>query len=257
MDVIVLGSYERFLVGYTYKSSSSSTATTTTTTTTTVASPSSTLAAQSAATATGLRRRFCTAAHLGPVRCVSAGGVGSRSTLVASGGADDTVRVLDVFGMRDRGSLLTRHTGDVASLALYVPPACTTPSHIFSGGHDGSIAVWEAADMNHVKTLWAPAMATYTKPSSSTAAMKHREDPAAVSAMAVHGSGCVLMSAAADKTMSVWNLSSGTCSLVHAALHTAPSSSIPIHPPSHPIDRVRPCQCNAPTHSSGLLSAFR
>ena len=94
-DVLVLGTYERFVIGYEFDSAAA-------------------IAGGEGRTenvgesGNMLRRRFCLAAHLGPVQCVSGSSLPAprTSNIVVSGGADDTIRVIDVYSMKDRGTLV-------------------------------------------------------------------------------------------------------------------------------------------------------
>ena len=191
-DVVVLGSYERFLVGYSLDNGGGA-----------------------------LKRRFCLAAHLGPVRCVAAGTPPAQSALVVSGGADDTLRAIDVRAMKDRGALLSPPgcgEGDVMCVALFVPRGETRPAHVFSGGQDGGIGVWEAQSLDHVKTLREKLPRDKLQQQGAVKAKKARSESgigAGVTGLAVHATGCVLLSASEDKSMRMWNLSTGRCTYRH------------------------------------------
>ena len=52
--------------------------------------------------------------------------------------------VLDVQGHRDLGFLMNPGEGALSAVALFVPPGAAAPTHLFSGGVDGTLAVWSA-----------------------------------------------------------------------------------------------------------------
>ena len=45
---------------------------------------------------------------------------------------------------KDLGFLLNPGEGPISAVALYVPVGAATPTHLFSGGADGTLAVWSA-----------------------------------------------------------------------------------------------------------------
>ena len=47
-------------------------------------------------------------------------------------------------GQKDLGFLMNPGEGAISAVALYVPPGGKAPTHLFSGGVDGTLAVWSA-----------------------------------------------------------------------------------------------------------------
>ena len=47
-------------------------------------------------------------------------------------------------GQKDLGFLMNPGEGAISAVALYVPPGVGAPTHLFSGGVDGTLAVWSA-----------------------------------------------------------------------------------------------------------------
>lgn len=45
---------------------------------------------------------------------------------------------------KDLGFLMNPGEGAISAVALYVPPGASAPTHLFSGGVDGTMAVWSA-----------------------------------------------------------------------------------------------------------------
>lgn len=49
-----------------------------------------------------------------------------------------------IQGQKDLGFLMNPGEGAISAVALYVPPEVDAPTHLFSGGADGTLAVWSA-----------------------------------------------------------------------------------------------------------------
>jgi protein MAK11 len=128
-----------------------------------------------------LRSSFLLPAHLGCVRTVAACG-----KWIASGSSDEVVSIMDVEKMAQVMSL-HHHAGDVTSLAFHAD------KFLFSASSDGNICVYRCPD-------W-PLLAT----------LKGHKD--AVTAIAVHPSGKVLLSVGKDCTFRIWDLVSAKCAL--------------------------------------------
>ena len=45
---------------------------------------------------------------------------------------------------KDLGFLMNPGEGAISAVALYVPPGVGAPTHLFSGGADGTLTVWSA-----------------------------------------------------------------------------------------------------------------
>ncbi|KAL3702053.1 hypothetical protein R1sor_020075 [Riccia sorocarpa] len=131
--------------------------------------------------------QFSYPAHLGPVKCIAACG-----TMVATGGADDTIKVFDVGAQKDMGSLY-QHQGAVTCLD-YLKPSVSSlnrPTHLFSGSEDGTICIWDTDSWVHLKTM--------------------RSHKTAVNSLSVHNSGKVALSVERDGHLKMWNLLKGRC----------------------------------------------
>ena len=122
------------------------------------------------------------------VTCVSAsaslGGGGRVSRALATGGVDESIRVWDARSRRAVGTLL-QHTGAVSALAFVAPRG----ESLLSGGEDGVVIVWRASD-------W-------------TALLSMPGHKGRVHALAPHPSGRVALSAGADGTLRLWDLTKG------------------------------------------------
>jgi WD40 repeat protein len=129
-----------------------------------------------------LKRAFTHASHQGAVRAVAAAG-----PYVVSGGSDDQLHLYDVQRGRDLGFLVNPGQGAVTAVALFAPPARAAPTHLLSGGADGGVAVWRAGGAwEHLKLM--------------------RGHSGGVAALAVHPSGALALSVAADRQLRMWDL---------------------------------------------------
>lgn len=54
------------------------------------------------------------------------------------------ISVLCNQGQKDLGFLMNPGEGPVTAVGLYVPPGTAAATHLFSGGADGTFAVWSA-----------------------------------------------------------------------------------------------------------------
>ncbi len=50
----------------------------------------------------------------------------------------------EIQGEKDLGFLMNPGEGAISAVALYVPVGAGAPTHLFSGGTDGTLAVWSA-----------------------------------------------------------------------------------------------------------------
>jgi protein MAK11 len=118
---LVAGSYERFLWGYDVKPKRQE-----------------------------LQWKFAYPAHIGPIKCVATSGA-----VVATGGADDTIRIFDLAAQKDMGTLY-KHEGAVTCLDFHnAHPAINHPTHLLSGSDDGSICIWDTDAWIHLLTMKA------------------------------------------------------------------------------------------------------
>ncbi|GHP04233.1 hypothetical protein PPROV_000298700 [Pycnococcus provasolii] len=119
---LVLGSYERFLMGFDVSPSSSH--------------------GQSLA----LSKTLSLAAHRGAVKCVASASSGG---LLASGGTDDTVRIFDIEKGLDMGAL-SENDATITALRF------VESKHLLSASEDGAIMCWKTGGTwEHVRTLRA------------------------------------------------------------------------------------------------------
>lgn len=177
---LVAGSYERFIWGFSLK--------TLTTPSATGASLSETLT---------LAPLFSYPAHTGPVRCVAAA---PRAGLVASGGADDSVRLYDLPSAADLGPLLDPSAA-VSALAFY--SRGPVPRNLLAACDDGSLHIYDADGFALLSTL--------------RAFPRHE----AAEALAVHPSGRVALAVGRAGAFAMLNLVRGrrsfACRLEHPA----------------------------------------
>ncbi|KAI8773716.1 p21-activated protein kinase-interacting protein 1-like [Biomphalaria glabrata] len=121
---------------------------------------------------------FTDDSHRGALRCMS---VSSNGTLVSSS-TDDSIRLHSLTKRKDIGGLF-EHTGTVNSISFY------GSSHMFSGSEDGTICIWKCRSWEMLRTL--------------------KGHKAYVTAMSVHPSGKLGLSAGSDKSFLTWDLVTG------------------------------------------------
>ncbi|DBA85051.1 TPA: hypothetical protein ACH3X2_005782 [Trebouxia sp. C0005] len=138
-----------------------------------------------------LAKRFAYPGHQGAVKCLTAGG-----TYVVSGGADDQLHIYDTEGQKDLGFLMNPGEGAISAVALYAPPGVGAPTHLFSGGADGTLAVWSAGrSWDCLKVMTG-----------------HRKE---ITSLSIHPSGKLALSTSRDSTLRIWDLIKGRCSYHH------------------------------------------
>lgn len=117
---LVAGSYERFLWGWEVKEKQKE-----------------------------LHWTFAYPAHIGPIKCIA-----SCGAVVATGGADDTIKVFDLNAQKDMGSLY-KHEGAVTCLAFHGPRGTLQnhPTHLLSGSEDGTICIWDTDLWIHLTSM--------------------------------------------------------------------------------------------------------
>lgn len=132
---------------------------------------------------------FTNAAHHGPVRSAAAAG-----PFVAVGGSDDTVRMYDVRGNRDRGLLIAPGEGAVTTLAFFTPQGRLMPTHLFTGSADGSISFWttRSGDWECIRTI-------------------HKAHKKELMGLSIHPSGSLALSIGRDNDLKMWDLARGKC----------------------------------------------
>mmetsp|Transcript_25430 Transcript_25430/g.69083 ORF Transcript_25430/g.69083 Transcript_25430/m.69083 type:complete len:423 (-) Transcript_25430:930-2198(-) len=175
---IVAGSYERFLFGFQAPSGATSV--------------EEKQADGSKGTPASLSRCFMYAAHQNAVKCVA-----SKGPFLASGGGDDQIHLYDLKHDKDLGFLINPGDGPVPCLEFFCPQnasgvASATPSHMFSGSQDGSIAIWQAGHQwEHLKLM--------------------KGHKGAVNALSIHPTGRLALSTSHDGSLRMWDLSKGRC----------------------------------------------
>ena len=133
-----------------------------------------------------MNHAFTLDAHL--TQCKS---VAARGGFIASGGADDLVRVYHHNpdgALADLGTL-AGHEGTVQCMELHGPSSSTEPTRLVTGGQDGTIIVWSVNAWDALKTLKA-----------------HR---GGVQNVSVHKSGAVALSSGADGCVAMWDMKRG------------------------------------------------
>ncbi|XP_047480508.1 p21-activated protein kinase-interacting protein 1-like [Penaeus chinensis] len=120
---------------------------------------------------------FAERAHSACIRqlCVS-------GKYLASGGADEMIKLYDLYKSRDLG-WLEKHEGTVTSLAFH------KTNYLFSGSEDGKICIYKTAGFKCEKTLFA--------------------HPGGVTCISVHPTGKLALSVGNDKKLCTWNLIKG------------------------------------------------
>lgn len=86
--------------------------------------------------------------------------------------------------------------GPISAVALYVPVGAAAPTHLFSGGVDGTLAVWSAGrSWDCLKVMTG-----------------HRKE---ITSLSIHPSGKLALSTSRDSTLRIWDLIKGRCSYHH------------------------------------------
>jgi len=89
--------------------------------------------------------------HTGSVLCLAFGPAGRSKTILASGGADGTIRLWDVDAGKEK-AILRGHAAPVRSLAL-----SRNGRVLASAGEDGTIKLWDVTSGKEKASLEAPA----------------------------------------------------------------------------------------------------
>lgn len=138
-----------------------------------------------------LTKSFSYPGHQGAVKCIAAGG-----TFIVSGGADDQLHIYDTEATKDLGFLMNPGEGAISAVALYVPRGSAVPTHLFSGGVDGTLAVWSAGrSWDCLKVMTG-----------------HRKE---ITSISIHPSGKLALTTSRDSTLRIWDLTKGRCSYHH------------------------------------------
>ena len=128
---------------------------------------------------------FAFPAHTGYLKCIS-----STNTFLATGSTDESTRLFHLLKRKDYGTL-TLHSGSVTALQLFEQAGV---HFLASGSEDGMVAI-------------------YTKQSRDwECVQKLRAHKRGVTAIAVHPTGKLLMSAGNDRKLKLWDLVRGNLS---------------------------------------------
>ena len=166
MATVVAGTYERFVFGYQLDGLPGSSG--------------------GGGGAPEVVRSFTLDAHLSSCKSVAAQG-----GFIASGGADDLIRVWHHNpdgALADIGTL-SGHEGNVSCMQFHGSDPTREPTRLVSGSVDGNIIIWSVGQWDALKTMKA-----------------HR---GGVHALSVHRSGLVAMSAGADSHIAMWDMKKG------------------------------------------------
>uniref|UniRef100_A0A2R5L429 Putative p21-activated protein n=1 Tax=Ornithodoros turicata TaxID=34597 RepID=A0A2R5L429_9ACAR len=112
---IIVGTYEEFVVGYSFERTTKQ--------------------------KYSLRQTFTNHSHLGAVRCVAA-----NNRYLASGSTDETIKLFNMQKKAEMGTLM-QHDGNITDLKFF------GKSHLFSASEDNNICVWSTGSWQCLKTL--------------------------------------------------------------------------------------------------------
>uniref|UniRef100_A0A0G4ICC0 Uncharacterized protein n=1 Tax=Chromera velia CCMP2878 TaxID=1169474 RepID=A0A0G4ICC0_9ALVE len=168
MTIIIGGSYDGGLVGYEYRELSKP--------------------REEGERAQGL---FAFSPHIG---CIKSAACSSK--LLATGATDETIKLFDLYRLREVGTLM-KHSSSVTALAF------CEDKFLLSGGGNGELFVWRVED-------WEPVLQL----------KGHKSE---ITALGVHPDGRVLLSVSSDLSFRLWDLMRGSCA-VSKKLMTGPHS---------------------------------
>jgi protein MAK11 len=181
---IVVGSYDGWLYGWEKDDAPSPGASSGAPSASSSSSSSSASAAAAAAVSErpiNLAIKYAYEPHVGVVKSAAlmtaAGG-----EWLATGGADETIRVYNLRRRRDMGALHS-HSGAVTALEFF------GRAHLLSGSDDGTLRIWRVSDWACIHVLGG-----------------HK---AGVTSIAIHPTGRLALSTSSDKTVRLWNLMEG------------------------------------------------
>ncbi|KAI7863607.1 WD40-repeat-containing domain protein [Spinellus fusiger] len=117
---------------------------------------------------------FIVPAHTACIRTVAVGG-----NYLASGSADEIIRLYDVKRRKEYGSLGGHHQGDITDIKFF-------GKYMFSSSDDGTLCLWRTKDWEYLKTL--------------------KGHKGRIHSLAIHPTGRIALSVSSDKTAIVWNL---------------------------------------------------
>ncbi|KAF9385648.1 p21-activated protein kinase-interacting protein 1-like protein [Podila verticillata] len=117
---------------------------------------------------------FAFSAHIGCIKSLAIGG-----QFLASGSTDEKIQLYDLKRRKELGALL-QHQGTITALTFH------NKTHMLSGSDDGKICVWRSKDWECLKIM---------KGNQNT-----------IHSIAIHPSGKIALSVAADHSVRLWNL---------------------------------------------------
>ncbi|KAF9436475.1 p21-activated protein kinase-interacting protein 1-like protein [Entomortierella beljakovae] len=117
---------------------------------------------------------FIFAAHIGCIKSLAIGG-----HYLASGSTDEKIQLYDLRRRKELGALL-QHQGTITTLSFH------GKTHMLSGSDDGKICVWRSKDWECLKIM--------------------KGHQSSVHSIAIHPSGKIALSVAADRSVRLWNL---------------------------------------------------
>ncbi|KAG0349202.1 p21-activated protein kinase-interacting protein 1-like protein [Podila humilis] len=117
---------------------------------------------------------FAFSAHIGCIKSLASGG-----HFLATGSTDEKIQLYDLKRRKELGNLL-QHQGTITALTFH------NKTHMLSGSDDGKICVWRSKDWECLKIM---------KGNQNT-----------VHSIAIHPSGKIALSVAADHSVRLWNL---------------------------------------------------
>ncbi|BFZ55711.1 Protein mak11 [Savitreella phatthalungensis] len=132
-----------------------------------------------------LKQSFLVEAHTAAVKSLAI-----RGRYLASGGADEVIRLYDLKRKRDLGSLL-QHDGGVTALAF-----TENATHLLSADDANKLVMWRAGD-------W-------------TAQVRVTTRHGRCNGLAIHETGKVAITVGDDKQVRLWNLVTGKKAAAHA-----------------------------------------
>jgi len=125
---------------------------------------------------------FAFSAHAGCIRSIAC-----SSALLATGATDNTLGCYNLRKRRSYGKLLQQDGGGAVSCLRFFGE-----SHLISAGEDGELCIWRTSDWECL--------------------LRMKGHKGAVHDVAIHPSGRLAISVAADRKLMLWNLTTGKCS---------------------------------------------
>ena len=136
-------------------------------------------------------------AHTGVIKAMATGG-----RYLASGGADEVVKLYDMRRRKELGSLLS-HDGTITAMRFPSPTELSSqPQHLISSDDNNKIIIWRVRD-------WTPMIQLTTR---------HGR----VNDISIHPSGKIALSVGSDNNVRLWNLVTGKKAAAHSLIVKVP-----------------------------------